>query len=96
MRHNAKQKWAKLSEKINDSLEIPNAALPDVAQIELSGNREAMVDGCQGILQYTDSAIRLSTGRLIVRFTGSELRVCAMQSGQIRISGLIAAVDFTS
>lgn len=96
MRQNARQTWAKLSERLNDSLDIPKTALPGVAQIELSGNREALVDGCCGILQYTDTAIRLSTGSLIVRFTGSDLRVCAMQSGQIRITGLFAAIDFTS
>ena len=92
---NAKRELLRWTEKLSDTLDIPTAAVPGTAQIELAGNREAIVDGCQGILQYEDNVIRLSTGRLIVRFTGSELMIRTMQENQILISGTILSVDFT-
>lgn len=91
---NAKKKIYALTEKLNDTLEIPQSAGPGSVQIELSGNREALVDGCQNILQYDDSTIRLSTGRLVICFSGSDLSVTAMQQNQIRITGTILSVDF--
>lgn len=95
MKRNARHAWTNLSAKLNDSLEIPQTAETNTAQIELSGNREAVVDGCRGILQYEDAVVRVAAGDRIVRFTGSDLCICAMQAGQVRITGTIAAVDFT-
>lgn len=91
---NAKKKLYALTEKLNDTLEIPQSAGPGSAQIELFGNREARVDGCQNILQYDDTAIRISTGRLVICFSGSDLSINAMQQNQIRITGTILSVDF--
>ena len=95
MKRNAGHAWSHLSEKLNDTFEIPQTAQAKTAQIELAGNREAVVDGCRGILQYEDTTVRIAAGELIVRFTGRDLCICTMQSGQIRITGLIAGVDFT-
>lgn len=93
-RRTAKQKLYTLTDKLNDTLNIPQSASPGTAQIELSGNREALIDGCQNILQYDDTMIRISTGRLIVCFTGSDLTLGAMQHNQIRITGTILSVEF--
>ena len=95
MRRKRNHVWNTLSEKLNDTFEIPQTAGARTAQIELAGNREAVVDGCRGILQYEDTLVRLAAGDLIVRFTGSGLCIGTMQSGQVRITGLIAGVDFT-
>lgn len=93
-RRTAKQKLYALTDKLNDTLNIPQSASPGTAQIELSGNREALIDGCQNILQYDDTMIRISTGRLIVCFTGSDLTLGAMQHNQMRITGTILSVEF--
>ena len=84
-----------LQEKINDTLELPRDAMPGAAQIELSDDREALVDGCRGVLQYDSDVIRLSTGRLVLRFTGHDLMIRAMQQEQLLISGTILSVDFS-
>ena len=85
----------RLRENLQDSLELPRAAMPGTAQIELSDNREAVVDGCRGILQYDSDVIRLSTGRLVLRFTGHDLMIRTMQQEQLRITGTILSVDFS-
>lgn len=92
---NARRKLLELTERFNDTMEIPQATVPGNARIELTGNKEVLVDGCQNILQYDDSVIRLSTGRLVVSFTGSALCVDTMQQNQIRITGTILSVDFS-
>lgn len=84
-----------LTEKINDTLDIPQCAIPGTAQIEMAGNREVIVDGCRGILQYEDSVIRISTGRLVIRFTGTDLVIRTIEQNQIQICGTILSVDFS-
>ncbi len=96
MHGNFRRRMDDAREKWNGSLDAQPIALSGAAQIELCGNREAVVDGCQGILQYEDTVIRVSTGRLIVRFTGSDLCIRTMQRNQILICGTITSVDFAS
>lgn len=95
MARKIRHKLNHLQEKINDTLELPRAALPGAAQIELSDNREAIVDGCRGILQYESDVIRISTGRLVLRFTGQDLMIRTMQQEQLLICGTILSIDFS-
>ena len=95
MARTIRRRLDRLQEKISDSLELPRAAMPGAAQIELSDNREALVDGCRGVLQYDSDVIRLSTGRMVLRFTGQDLMIRAMQESQLLISGTIVSVDFS-
>lgn len=96
MHGNLRRRMDDAREKWNDSFDAQPITLSGTAQIELCGNREAVVDGCQGILQYEETVIRVSTGRLIVRFTGSDLCIRTMQRNQILICGTIVSVDFSS
>lgn len=96
MRRSFRRRMDDVREKWIDSFDMQPVAQPTAAQIELSGNREAVVDGCQGVLQYEDTVVRVSTGRMIVRFTGSDLCIRTMQQDQVLICGTIASVDFMS
>lgn len=91
----SRQRLRNWGDKISDTLELPPSVLPGVPQLELSGNREAVVEGCKGILQYEESVIRLCTGRFVIRFTGTDLVIRSMQSGLVQICGTILSVDFT-
>lgn len=95
MKRNAHSKFQTFSEKLQDTLEIPQTASSGTAQIELSGNREALIDGCRGVLQVEDTVIRLSAGQLVLRFTGQDLRIRVMQTDRMQITGVFAAIDFT-
>ena len=93
MSHKIRRELSRLHESLSDSL-AQNDAVSTEAQIALSGNREALVDGCRGVLQYEDDVIRLSTGRRIVRFQGNELMIRTMQQDQLLITGTILSIDF--
>ncbi len=69
------------------------AFLPMV-RVELLSNKQAVVDGCRGILEYSDTCIRLSADRLIVKFTGHDLEIkCLTDSGAV-IEGCLLAVEY--
>jgi sporulation protein YqfC len=54
-------------ESITRNLDLPQDAVSGYAHIELSGNREAIIEGCQGVVEYGDNLISLNTGKLTVR-----------------------------
>lgn len=84
----------RLMESVTRSLDIPQDSFGGCAHIELRGNREAIVDGCCGVLEYCDDAIALNTGRLTVRFRGCDLTILSMQNGQAIIKGMISSIEY--
>lgn len=63
--------------------------------IELYGNRTAVVDGCDGIVDYSDESVILRAGRLTVKFSGRGLRLKCLTVSSAVIEGYISAVEYT-
>lgn len=83
-----------IMESITRNLDLPQDAVSGYAHIELSGNREAIIEGCQGVVEYGDNLISLNTGKLTVRVCGCGLTIVSMQNGQAVIKGTITGVDY--
>ncbi len=80
---------------IGNELNIPLSAAT-MAHIEICSNREAIVEGCRGVLEYDDTLIKLDTGKLIITFKGSELCLGTFQLQQTVIRGNIVSIDFSN
>lgn len=63
--------------------------------IQLTGNRTAVVDGCDGIVDYDDEKVILRAGRLTVRFLGRNLKLKRLTENSAVIEGFISAVEYT-
>lgn len=75
-------------------LDIPPSALLGIPQIELAGNREAVIDGCQGILEYDENIIKLTTGKMSIKFTGRGLQIKILTHDSAVIEGFIGNIEF--
>ena len=80
---------------IGRTLEVPSAALLRDAKTELIGNREATVDGCRCVAEYSDTKITLNIRKGCVSFLGSGLEISSLGGNVAVISGLIATVEFS-
>ncbi len=83
-----------VKEKISEELDLPLSSMPGMPNIELAGNRQAIVEGCKGVLEYDDDVIKLNLGKSIVKFVGSDLSINSYRLEQAVISGNIFAVEF--
>lgn len=88
------ERMGRLLESVSRSLDIPQDTFGGCAHVEIRGNREAIVDGCCGVLEYCDDAIALNTGRMTVRFRGCDLTILSMQNGQAVIKGMISSLEY--
>lgn len=61
----------------------------------LTGNREAMVERCQGILEYNEDVIRLDAGKMIVKFSGRNLTLKSMSDTVVVVQGYFHSIEFT-
>ena len=95
-KNSAKKSVYSLAERIGNELELPAEGLPGNAQIELCGNKKAIVSGCRGVLEYDERTICVSAGKLSVRFNGASLCVSLYRDGEAVICGEIVNVEFGS
>lgn len=64
------------------------------ALIQLTGNRSAVVDGCDGIVDYDDEKIILRAGRLTVHFLGRDLALRRLTENSAVIEGFLTRVEY--
>lgn len=84
-----------LLEKTAQTFDLPADVVAGMPRIELTGDRELRMENHKGILAYGKEEIHISGGKLIVRITGSELELRAMNASELLITGRIAAIELT-
>lgn len=102
MRSNRKRNRREEAEPVKEPrpiarmLDLPPSALVGLPQIEIAGNQEAVIGGCQGILEYDENVIKLTAGRLILKFTGRNLQVRVLTHDSAIVAGTITGIEFLS
>lgn len=62
--------------------------------MEINGNREAVVDGCAGILEYSTETVRVRAGRMVIRFCGRGLSIRSLTADALVVTGFITGIEF--
>ena len=62
----------------------------------MTGNKEIIVDGCNGIVEYDENVIKISTNTVSIGFEGQGLVITSYDNKVIIITGQIANLSFTS
>lgn len=65
-----------------------------LAQINLKGNREANIDGCYGILEYSDCLISVNVGSGTLKLIGVDFSVSEYSDSNITVRGIIKSIEF--
>ena len=80
--------------RIGRILELPQEFLEGAAHIEMAGNREIIIEGCQGIIDYNEETIKLSAGKYAILLTGQNLEIKSLLDENIIIDGTIFSLEF--
>lgn len=84
-----------MSEKKARRRRLPSLPPVDNAPcIELSGNREAVMEGSRGVLEYTPDTVRVNAAGMIVTFRGRELDLRCISPSALIIGGFITGIEF--
>lgn len=65
------------------------------AVISVTGNRSAVVDGCDGVVDYDEEKVILRAGRLTVRINGRRLRLTKLTKCSAIVEGVISSLEYT-
>lgn len=84
----------KLRETISDALELPKDTFLNLPRIILTGSREVYIENYKGIIEYTDTLMRLNTGARLLKITGTGLGIVSIGADDITVGGEISSVEF--
>ena len=79
---------------LEEFLELPGDVLPGGGRLTLCGGRQALIEGHRGLLEYTPERIAVSMGRETLSLSGDNLRLQAMNAGELLITGRIHAAEW--
>lgn len=65
-------------------------------KLEMLGNRELIIDGCKGIVDYGENYIKLNTGTVMTGVCGDGLLIKSFDNEIAVISGEITEISFVS
>ncbi|MEG1551625.1 MAG: YabP/YqfC family sporulation protein [Oscillospiraceae bacterium] len=75
---------------------IKNVLKPIGPHIEANGNKEFIVEGCKGILEYEENVIKINAGSIVISFLGSDMEIKNYCDDETVIVGNIVSIEFTS
>ena len=76
------------------SLGLPEDATSDCARVTLSGQSAALVEGQHGVIELTESRVRLRTGRGVLTVQGEGLRLRALSVDAALIEGHVLTATY--
>ena len=83
-----------ITQRICESLDLPEGTLGRTSFFEAAGNREITVSGCVGLRTYTDCKVVLELCDGIFSVLGRELELKSFNGGSVSIRGIILSVHY--
>lgn len=84
----------KIDKTVERVLQLPPTICTGEPTIELFGNKQLIMDGCKGIMEYDEGYIKISGGRYAVIVTGQSLVLKNLTDLSCTITGTIDSVGF--
>ena len=81
--------------KTAELLDLPMDVVAGLPILVLLGDRQLFLSHHQGILSYSDTAIDVNCGALLVRVRGRGLQLLSMTGDEMRIGGTIEGIELT-
>lgn len=81
-------------EAIKNLVESTKEAINLSSQIEISGNKNAVIQGTVGILEYNEDSVRIKLLEREITFYGAKLKIECLSQDSIELKGAFTRIDF--
>lgn len=83
-----------INERVAEMLSLPADMGGVSTVVKITGTEEITVDGYRGIIEYTDSVVRLNTAKFIIKINGNNLVLKEAAAEFITVTGTINGVEY--
>jgi len=83
-----------IKQKIAEVSDIPKDVLFGVPVLTILGDSEIMVENYGGIIEYTDTLIRIRTKNFQLQIAGKKIHVAYYTNDEMKITGIIESIVY--
>ncbi len=72
-------------------------SLPNLVQgthVQILGNKEIIIDGCDGVINYNENSVSVKSNRLKITIEGENMRIKTLSDKDISLKGFIKSVNY--
>ena len=80
--------------KVAEFSELPKDVVMGMPVLTLTGHSELCLENYRGMIEYTDTIVRIMTKIGQIRVTGKGLQVAYYTNDEMKITGRIASVEY--
>lgn len=80
--------------KIAELSELPKDVAMGMPVLTVTGQAELCLENYRGIIEYTDSLIRIQTKSGQIRITGQRLHVVYYTNDEMKVNGHIVSIEY--
>lgn len=84
-----------IKEKMISAMDLPKDVIQNASVITILGRNELCIENYQGIIEYTDTLIRVQTRAGQIRIQGKRLRIQYYTNDEMKVSGTLSSLEFT-
>ena len=83
-----------IREKLASAASMPKDVVLGASVITILGRNEVCIENYRGIIEYTDTLIRVQTKSGQVRLTGKRLQIEYYTNDEMKIKGRLVSLEF--
>lgn len=83
-----------IGEKLADAASLPKDVVMGASVVTVLGSDEVIIENYRGIIEYTDSLVRVQTKGKQIRLCGKRLQVEYYTNDEMKITGCICSIEF--
>lgn len=84
-----------IKEKMVSAMDLPKDVIQNASVITILGRNELCIENYQGIIEYTDTLIRVQTRTGQIRIQGKRLRIQYYTNDEMKVTGALSSLEFT-
>ena len=88
----AKRTHIPITARLHNALDVPLSCASNMSHVQLSGGRQAIGEGCESVIRYTDDTVVLRVREGYVHLCGKQLQMESLISDRITVYGIIHTV----
>ncbi len=83
-----------LKNRISELSELPKDVVLGIPMLTMIGQMELIIENYRGIIEYTDSLVRIHTKDGQIKVVGNSLKVDYYTNDEMKITGCIVSVEY--
>ena len=88
------QKTPEMRKRLAEAAGLPKDVVLGVSVLTMLGNGEIYIENYRGIIEYTETLIRVQTKETQIRLSGRCLQIAYYTNDEMKITGTVSSIEF--